>query len=102
MVLVDYLIKQHTKIDTKKLDIPDYFDIPTDNRSSWLIHPFGNNLNLNNTDKYDAAKLLPFWVPFASIIPALLIFIVLFFEVEVTGLVITAYNQFKSYLKILN
>ena len=82
MVVVDYLIKQLTEIDTKKLDIPDNFDRPTDNRSSWLIHPFGNNFN---TDNSHAAKLLPFWVPFASILPALLVFIVLFFEVEVTG-----------------
>ncbi len=81
MVLVDYGIKQLTEIDTKKLDIPDNFDRPTNNRSSWLIHPFGNNVN---TDNSYAAGLLPFWVPIASIFPALLIFIMLFFEVEVT------------------
>jgi len=81
MVLVDYGIKQLTEIDTKKLDIPDNFDRPTNNRSSWLIRPFGNNVN---TDNSHDAVLLPFWVPIASIFPALLIFIVLFFEVEVT------------------
>lgn len=80
MVLVDFIIKDQTGIVTNKLDIPDNFDRPSDNRQSWFIRPLGNNFNNNNANGY-----LPLWVPFLSIFPALLVFIVLYFEVEVTG-----------------
>lgn len=61
----------------KKLDIPDNSLVPTKHRTNWFVSPFGVNY-----------EKFPVWVPFASIFPALLIFIVLFFEIELTGLLI--------------
>lgn len=80
MVFVDYIIQSKTGVITQKLDIPDGL-VPTKYRNSWLVSPLGNN--------FDGAKSpinnkLPIWVPFVAIFPAFLIFIVLFFEVEVT------------------
>jgi hypothetical protein len=36
---------------------------------------------------------LPIWVPFASFLPALVIFIVLFFELELTGIILNAEHR---------
>ena len=73
------MMEAKTGIVTKKLDIPNNFERPTDkNRLSWFIHPLGKNFDRNT-------NFLPYWVPFASILPALLVFIVLYFEVEVIG-----------------
>lgn len=71
MMLVDYFIRRRTNINTQKLDIPDELS-PTKPRD-WFVSPIGMETQL------------PVWVPFISIIPAFLIFIVLFFEVELTG-----------------
>lgn len=62
----------------KKVDIPSILT-PTkeEYRKEWFISPLGNEGFVN----------LPLWVPFASAIPAFLIFIVLFMEVELTGYV---------------
>lgn len=77
MVLVDYLIREKTHINTQKLIIPDQL-VPTHPiRKSWIVSPFGNNFDLNES--------FPEWIPFAAIFPAFLVFIVLFFEVELTG-----------------
>ena len=46
-------------------------------RISWFVNPMGNN--------YEAEMAFPIWVPFAAALPAFIIFIVLFFEVELTG-----------------
>lgn len=64
----------------QKLIIPDSL-VPTKFREFWLISPFGHNYNNSN--------YLPLWVPFAALFPALLVFVVLFFEVELTGCVST-------------
>lgn len=80
MVFVDNIIETKTGIKTTKLDIPKNFDRPTDqNRLGWFIKPFGNNFAIDTNTE------IPFYVPLLSIFPALLVFIVLFFEVEVTG-----------------
>lgn len=71
MMAVDYFIRQRTDINTQKLDIPDEI-VPTKPRD-WFVSPLGTESSL------------PLWVPFIAIIPAFLIFIVLFFEVELTG-----------------
>lgn len=42
-------------------------------RTDWFISPFGS------------ISKLPMWVPVAAILPALLVFIVLFMELELTG-----------------
>lgn len=62
-------------LSIKKLEIPNSSWKPTKNRN-WIISPVGSNPEYK------------YWVPFAAIIPALLIFIVLFFEVELTQFVL--------------
>ncbi len=94
MVLVDCLIKSKTDIDIQKLQIPKHLentsftDIrPTkDLRKSWYISPFGN----------DFGESFPIWVPFAAFLPAIVIFIVLFFEIELTGYL----NLFINFTKV--
>ena len=61
----------------KKVDIPDTLT-PTKaalRNNTWFVSPLGS---LTYTP-------LPLWVPFAAALPAFLIFIVLFMEVELTG-----------------
>ena len=85
MVLVDFLIKKKTNIDTQKLEIPENL-VPTKNlRVSWFVSPFGNN--------YENFQYFPWWVPFASIFPASIIFIVLFFEIELTSIILCAKHR---------
>lgn len=80
MVLVDFYIEDKTKVITKKLNIPDDFHTPTDRtRRSWFVSPFGNNF----IDDSSMVLEPQYW--FFSIFPALLVFIVIYFEVEVIG-----------------
>lgn len=74
MVLVDYLISSKTGLKTQKLDFPNDTLSPTEYRNQWLVIPWNKNI--------------PIWLPFAAFVPALLIFIVLFFEVELTGMIL--------------
>ena len=63
-------------------------------RKNWFINPFGNDF-----DKYEPEDVsssssptsyLPIWVPFAAAIPAFIIYIVLFFEIELTGVLLSS------------
>lgn len=97
MVLVDSFIRNKSNVNTqvdikdkrfcfksgikyllsiKKLDIPD--DLRPTKPRSWFVSPFGHNYA-------DSDQELNYWIPLAAILPALVIFIVLFFEVELTG-----------------
>jgi hypothetical protein len=58
--------------------------MPTKHRS-WLVSPFGNNYGKNENFEHMFEEF--YWVPIAALLPAFIIFIVLFFEVELTGLV---------------
>ena len=74
MVLVDYAIRNRTNITTQKLDVPDDL-IPTRlNRTEWFVSPFGQDI-----------ETFQWWIPFLAFVPGLLIFIILFFEVELIG-----------------
>ncbi|CAF0718290.1 unnamed protein product [Brachionus calyciflorus] len=79
MVIVDSFITSQTGLETQKLDIPNSTFSPTEYRKSWIVSPLGENV--------------PAWVPFAATVPALLIFIVLFFEVELTGMILYAKHR---------
>ncbi len=62
---------------TKKLDIPIDF-VPTKHeRTSWFVSPVGNN--------YDENQRFVWWIPLAAMLPGLLVFVILFFEVELIG-----------------
>lgn len=69
----------------KKLDIPDKL-VPTKAiRKNWFINPLGNG--------FDEDSSLPIWVPFAASLPAFIIFIVLFFEIELTGILLISKHR---------
>ena len=55
-------------------------------RKNWIISPFGNNYN-------DQPNDFSFWVPIFAIVPASLVFIILFFEVELTGIMLSAKHR---------
>jgi hypothetical protein len=82
MAAVDSAIKAKTGVETPKLDIPDNTYSPTQHRTTWFVSPFGTS-----------AKQFPLWIIFASILPALLVFIVLFFELELTGMILDAKHR---------
>ena len=74
MVLVDFFVKDTY---TEKLDVPDSFGLTDpDYRSKihlaggWIINPFPK-------------ENFPFWVIFVSIVPALLLFTLLFMETHI-------------------
>ncbi|XP_074641945.1 anion exchange protein 3-like isoform X2 [Tubulanus polymorphus] len=73
MTLVDYLIKDTY---TKKLDIPDGMKPTLSTDRGWFINPLGMK------------ETLPVHVVFASIIPAVLIFILIFLETEICGVIV--------------
>ncbi|RNA18758.1 anion exchange 2-like isoform X2, partial [Brachionus plicatilis] len=79
MVAVDNLINSKTGLNTQKLDFPNDTLGPTEYRDQWLVIPWNKNL--------------PIWVPLAAFVPALLIFIVLFFELELTGMILYAKHR---------
>ncbi|CAF1403791.1 unnamed protein product, partial [Didymodactylos carnosus] len=90
MVLVDHLITKSAGgySLTQKISVPDSIR-PSDKErgNSWLISPF--------------RKLLPFWVYFASSFPAVLICVVLFFEVELTSIMIQSKLKYAYSTKLI-
>lgn len=69
MVTVDLLIED---VFTEKLFVPDGLE-PTDStKRGWFINPMG------------VEKKLPVWAMFAAVIPALLVFILVFMETMIT------------------
>ena len=74
MVLIDFFVKDTY---TEKLDVPDSFGLTDpDYRSrihlagGWIINPFPK-------------ENFPFWVIFVSIVPAILLFTLLFMETHI-------------------
>ncbi|XP_038646087.1 anion exchange protein 3 isoform X2 [Scyliorhinus canicula] len=74
MVSVDILI-----IDTytKKLNVPLEFSVTSPMKRGWFIHPLGTEQNF------------PTWMIFGSVIPALLLFILIFLETNITTLIVS-------------
>ncbi|XP_051894383.1 anion exchange protein 2-like isoform X2 [Pristis pectinata] len=71
MVLVDFFIKDTY---TQKLYVPDGLQVTNYNNRTWFIHPL--------TD-------MPYWMIPASVIPAILIFILIFMESQITTLIVS-------------
>ncbi|NXG40266.1 B3AT protein, partial [Dromaius novaehollandiae] len=69
MALVDYFIRDTY---TQKLDVPKGLKVTNESARGWYISPLGNQ------------KSFPIWMMFASIIPALLVFILIFLETQIT------------------
>jgi len=56
----------------QKLDVPDGVQPTAPYKRGWFVNPLGLKVNL------------PAWTMFAAIIPALLVFILLFMEAQIT------------------
>ncbi|XP_060628713.2 anion exchange protein 3 isoform X1 [Anolis sagrei] len=74
MVLVDYTI---TDTYTQKLNVPSVLSVTAPEKRGWFIHPLGSK------------QAFPMWMMFASAIPALLVFILIFMETQITTLIVS-------------
>ncbi|KAM6955033.1 anion exchange protein 3 [Lycodopsis pacificus] len=73
-VLVDYSI---TDTYTQKLNVPSGFSVTSPDKRGWFISPFGDK------------KHFPTWMMGASIVPAILVFILIFMETQITSLIVS-------------
>ncbi|XP_077473107.1 anion exchange protein 3 [Stigmatopora argus] len=73
-VLVDYTI---TDTYTQKLNVPSGFSVTAPSKRGWFISPFGDK------------QPFPTWLMGASIVPALLVFILIFMETQITSLIVS-------------
>ncbi|XP_077392049.1 anion exchange protein 3 [Festucalex cinctus] len=73
-VFVDYSM---TDTYTQKLNVPSGFSVTSPNKRGWFISPFGDK------------QPFPTWMMGASIVPALLVFILIFMETQITSLIVS-------------
>ncbi|XP_076016648.1 anion exchange protein 3 [Genypterus blacodes] len=73
-VLVDYSIPDTY---TQKLNVPSGFSVTSPEKRGWFINPFGDK------------QPFPTWMMGASIVPALLVFILIFMETQITSLIVS-------------
>nr|XP_046259849.1 anion exchange protein 3 isoform X2 [Scatophagus argus] len=73
-VWVDYSI---TDTYTQKLNVPSGFSVTSPDKRGWFINPFGDK------------QPFPTWMMGASIVPALLVFILIFMETQITSLIVS-------------
>ncbi|KAM6918816.1 anion exchange protein 2a [Xenentodon cancila] len=74
MVLVDYNVEDTY---TQKLNVPSGFSVSSPKKRGWLISPLGSD------------GLFPVWMMGASILPAILVFILIFMESQITALIVS-------------
>ncbi|XP_051879887.1 anion exchange protein 2-like isoform X2 [Pristis pectinata] len=74
MVLVDYSIQETY---TQKLSVPTGLSVTSPDKRGWFINPLGRGGDF------------PIWMMFASVIPAILVFILIFMETMITTLIIS-------------
>lgn len=74
MVLVDYSVKDTY---TQKLSVPRGFSVTSPDKRGWIVNPLGSD------------GQFPIWMMFASILPALLVFILIFMETQITTLIVS-------------
>ncbi|XP_041924344.1 anion exchange protein 2b isoform X1 [Alosa sapidissima] len=74
MVLVDYSIQDTF---TQKLSVPNGLSVTSPSKRGWFVNPLGMN------DPF------PIWMMAASILPALLVFILIFMETQITTLIVS-------------
>ncbi|XP_064255862.1 band 3 anion transport protein isoform X1 [Passer domesticus] len=74
MALADFFINDTY---TQKLSVPRGLQVTNATARGWFIHPMG-----------DTAPF-PIWMMFASVIPALLVFILIFLETQITTLIVS-------------
>ncbi|KAK2096890.1 Anion exchange protein 2 [Saguinus oedipus] len=74
MVLVDYSIEDTY---TQKLSVPSGFSVTAPEKRGWVINPLGEK------------SPFPVWMMVASLLPAILVFILIFMETQITTLIIS-------------
>uniref|UniRef100_A0A8C6BHL5 Anion exchange protein n=1 Tax=Monodon monoceros TaxID=40151 RepID=A0A8C6BHL5_MONMO len=74
MVLVDYSIEDTY---TQKLSVPSGFSVTAPEKRGWVINPLGERSSF------------PVWMMVASLLPAILVFILIFMETQITTLIIS-------------
>uniref|UniRef100_A0A8C9Q703 Anion exchange protein n=1 Tax=Spermophilus dauricus TaxID=99837 RepID=A0A8C9Q703_SPEDA len=74
MVLVDYSIEDTY---TQKLSVPSGFSVTAPEKRGWVINPLGEK------------SPFPVWMMIASLLPAVLVFILIFMETQITTLIIS-------------
>ncbi|NXS57775.1 B3A2 protein, partial [Brachypteracias leptosomus] len=74
MVLVDYGIQDTY---TQKLSVPSGFSVTAPEKRGWVINPLGEHSDF------------PVWMMVASGLPAILVFILIFMETQITTLIIS-------------
>ncbi|KAM8823217.1 anion exchange protein 2b isoform 3-T5 [Spinachia spinachia] len=74
MVLVDYSISDTY---TQKLSVPHGFSVTSPSKRGWIISPLGTD------------GQFPVWMMFACCLPALLVFILIFMETQITTLIVS-------------
>ncbi|XP_023684950.2 solute carrier family 4 member 1a (Diego blood group) [Paramormyrops kingsleyae] len=74
MVIVDIFIRETF---TQKLEVPKGVTVSNPSARDWFIHPLGIH------------KEFPIWMMFACIVPALLVFILIFLESQITTLIVS-------------
>lgn len=74
MVVIDYNINDTY---TQKLVVPNGLMVSNPAMRGWLINPFGEH------------KTFPVWMMFACCVPALLVFILIFLESQITTLIVS-------------
>ncbi|KAK6299879.1 hypothetical protein J4Q44_G00299120 [Coregonus suidteri] len=74
MVLVDYSISDTY---TQKLSVPSGFSVTSPEKRGWVINPLGMDTPF------------PIWMMFGSVLPALLVFILIFMETQITTLIVS-------------
>ncbi|XP_036923629.1 band 3 anion transport protein isoform X2 [Sturnira hondurensis] len=74
MVIVDFFIKDTY---TQKLSVPSGLEVSNSSARGWVIHPLG------------LYTQFPIWMMFASALPALLVFILIFLESQITTLIVS-------------
>ncbi|NWY38978.1 B3AT protein, partial [Sylvia atricapilla] len=74
MALADFFINDTY---TQKLSVPKGLQVTNSSARSWFIHPMG------------VKAQFPIWMMFASVIPALLVFILIFLETQITTLIVS-------------
>ncbi|XP_062382111.1 anion exchange protein 2a [Sardina pilchardus] len=73
MVLVDNSIED---AHTQKLSVPSGFSVTSPEQRGWVIHPLGSD------------GQFPIWMMAASLLPAVLVFILVFMETQITTLIV--------------
>ncbi|TSK98383.1 Anion exchange protein 2 [Bagarius yarrelli] len=74
MVLVDYSVQDTY---TQKLSVPCGLSVTSPSKRTWIVNPLGNN------------NSFPVWMMAASVLPALLVFILIFMETQITTLIVS-------------